>query len=251
MTNKIDTTVDLNTVSLTGSYTISNNTISSSTGSYCGYYTTDTATVTIHSDPTIITAGCVTISAYPPSNSSSDLKSTTKVAETKQKINPIDKKIEEVLKKAKDARFMTYYFTNVKEYVPGKVYEFSLKRTSPSFDQDIKIKTICDENDEFSLDFAFLLALVKAIYKGYYTPEGYVQKAKEYQYAKDAIKQVKYGKKLFTLLQEKEDWEEEQKELKKERHRKYVEKKIARKKRKEQQEDNRLTNAIKKAIKED
>ena len=65
------------------------------------------------------------------------------------------------------------------------------------------------------------------------------------------IKKVSYGKKLFKLLQEKEAWETEQEELKKARHKKYVEKKIARKKKKEQKEDDRLTNVIKRAIKED
>lgn len=185
-------------------------------------------------------------------------KLTSPKAEEKEKksskevINPYDEKIKDLLKRAeKNCNcYPSYIFFDVKEYVHNKVYEFTIKECGGRY-QQFKIKTVCDETDTFDLDFAFFLALAKALHQKVFTPEGYVLKAKEFQYHKDMIKIVSYGKKLFTLLKEKEVWEQKQEENKKLKHKKYVEKKIARKKKKEQTEDDRLTNAIKKAIKED
>lgn len=168
---------------------------------------------------------------------------------TQEKINPYDKKINELLKRAREGDGA--YFSNIKEYVPGKVYEFTISRSPLTIFAPVKIKTVCDETDIFDLDLAFYLALSKFYNGKELTPEGYLQKAKSLQYEKKMIKKVSYGKKLFKLLQERDAWEKEQEELKKARHKKYVEKKIARKKKKEQKEDDRLTNAIKRAIKED
>lgn len=166
-----------------------------------------------------------------------------------EKINPYDKKINELLKRAREGDGA--YFSNIKEYVPGKVYEFTISRSPLSIFTPVKIKTICDETDIFDLDLAFYLALSKFYNGKELTPEGCLQKAKSLQYEKKMIKKVSYGKKLFKLLQERDAWEKEQEELKKARHERYVQKKIARKKKKEQKEDDRLTNAIKRAIKED
>lgn len=166
-----------------------------------------------------------------------------------EKINPYDKKINELLKRAREGDGA--YFSNIKEYVPGKVYEFTISRSPLSIFTPVKIKTICDETDIFDLDLAFYLALSKFYNGKELTPEGCLQKAKSLQYEKKMIKKVSYGKKLFKLLQERDAWEKEQEEMKKARHERYVQKKIARKKKKEQKEDDRLTNAIKRAIKED
>ena len=167
--------------------------------------------------------------------------------------NPFDKKIKELKTRTLKNINTPFVFTEIKEYVPNKVYEFTISPSGKNYPKtDIKkIKTICDESDTFSLDFAFALAIIKYLHPSKYTPEGYARKAKEALYIKDYLKVIKYGKKLFGLLQEKEAWEEEQEILKKERHKKYVEKKKRRDNRRKQEEDSRLMNVIRKAIKED
>lgn len=218
------------------------------TTSTSNLYTTSTSTASItYCPPESIT---ITTEQVMKAMLSIENKEEEKKKEKKEKKNPYTEQINDLLKRAKNFSNKVHlpYFSNIKEYVSNKVYEFTLSKvTSPKE----KIKTICDENDEFNLKFAFLLALVKYEFKGQYTPEGYVQKTFLVQYNKNYIKIVKYGMKLFELQKKEKEWEEEQKELEKERHRKYVEKKKRRDYRKKHEEDLRLTNAIKKAIKED
>ena len=172
---------------------------------------------------------------------------TKEKKEKKEKENPFDKEIKDLFKRAK--KNSCHYFTYIKEYVPFKVYEFTIK--SCGNNKEEKIKTICDESDIFDFDLAFALAYAKFLHPKKFTPEGYVYKASELLMEKETLKMIKYGKKLFELLQKQKAWDEEQERLKKERHAKYVEKKKARAKRKKQEEDSRLTNVIKNAIKGD
>lgn len=221
---------------------------------------TSTATIsndylnTYWSNDVITTGTCttgtftITPNGFTIDNTATASKTTVAVEEQKSK-NPYDKKIKDLLKRAREGDGA--YFSNIKEYVPGKVYEFTISRSPNSIFTPVKIKTICDETDVFDLDLAFYLALSKFYNGKELTPEGYLQKAKSLQYEKKMIKKVSYGKKLFKLIQERDAWEKEQEELKKTRHERYIQKKIARKKKKEQKEDDRLTNAIKRAIKED
>ena len=68
-----------------------------------------------------------------------------------------------------------YQIKDVKEHVLDKVYEFT-------FYDDTKIKTICDEEDSFDLEYAFYLALAKKLYSDRYTFEGVIHKSYELQY---------------------------------------------------------------------
>lgn len=241
-----------------GTYTISKDSVLSgeyittgnlyTTTSTSNLYTTGTSTAPItYCPPESIT---ITTEQVMKAMLSIENKEEEKKKEKKEKKNPYTEQINDLLKRAKNFSNKVHlpYFSNIKEYVFNKVYEFVLLKSGYPKE---KIKTICDESDEFNLEFAFLLAMIKYVYKGIYTPEGYVQKAKDQQYNKDYIKMIKYGMKLFELQKKEKEWEEEQKELEKERHRKYVEKKKRRDYRKKHEEDLRLTNAIKKAIKED
>lgn len=47
-------------------------------------------------------------------------------------------------------------FKTITEYVPNKVYGFT-------FNNGQEIKTVCDEEDEFNLDFASILLLLRKI----------------------------------------------------------------------------------------
>lgn len=128
-------------------------------------------------------------------------------------------------------------FINIKEYVPNKVYEFT-------FYDNTKVKTICDEEDTFNLEYAFYLAIAKKIYSQMYTFEGVIHKSYELQYMKRYAKIVKNGMKLFKKIQEEKIKKEQEEEAKKNQHKKYVEKKIKAKKRKEQNEINKIAKAI-------
>ena len=132
---------------------------------------------------------------------------------------------------------LPYQIKDVKEYVSNKVYEFT-------FNDDTKIKTICDEEDVFDLEYAFYLALAKKLYSETYTFEGVIHKSYELQYEKKYVKIVKNGIKLFKKIQEEKIKKEQEEELKKNQHKKYIEKKIKAKKRKEQNEINKIAKAI-------
>lgn len=147
-----------------------------------------------------------------------------------EKLSPIDKKIIERLElNRKTGEKVGYYFTDVKEYVPNKVYGFTIRFYSSCFPYEKEIKTVCDESDTFSLEKAFFIALAKYQYKSFLTPEGIVKQAEIMQYNKAYIKTVENGIKLFKLLQEKKAYDKEQERLKKARHDKYVQKKKERK----------------------
>ena len=147
-----------------------------------------------------------------------------------EELSPIDKKIQKRLElNRKTAEKAGYYFTDVKEYVPNKVYGFTIRFYSSYSPYEKEIKTVCDESDTFSLEKAFFIALAKYEYKSSLTPEGIVKQAEMMQYNRAYIKTVENGMKLFKLLQEKKAYDKEQERLKKARHDKYVQKKKERK----------------------
>lgn len=160
----------------------------------------------------------------------------------KKEQSSIEKKIEEHLKRRKQEK--NIYFKDIKEYVPGKVYEFTIEGTTKTF----KCKTICDDNDVFDLEMAFYLALMKYRYEKQLTPEGYFHYATLAKYEKADVKIVKNGLKLFKLLKEKEIYEKEQEELIKERHRKYVQKKKDRDRKRKEEANQGLYKIIREAI---
>ena len=161
--------------------------------------------------------------------------------EIKQK-SPMEKKIEERINNNKKIN-SSLYFTNIEEYVPYKVYEFT-------FGSGKKVKTVCDESDEFSLRKAFFIAIAKRKYQSTLTPEGIVKKAEEMMYEKSYIKIVEGGIKLFKLLKEKEEWEKKEEEREKIKHDKYIQKKIERKNKQKEKENDELRKVIAEAIKE-
>lgn len=134
-------------------------------------------------------------------------------------------------------------FKTITEYVPNKVYGFT-------FNNGQEIKTVCDEEDEFNLDFAFYLAIAKKNYGKMYTIKGIMNKAEELSTIKYYNKIVKKGMKLFTKQQEEKIKAKEHEEAKRYQHQKYIEKKIRQKERKRQEQINIIAEAIKKSKEE-
>lgn len=134
-------------------------------------------------------------------------------------------------------------FKAITEYVPNKVYGFT-------FYNGQEIKTVCDEEDEFNLEFAFYLAIAKKNYGKMYTIKGIMNKAEELSTIKYYNKIVKKGMKLFTKQQEEKIKAREEEEIKKAQHQKYIEKKIKQKERKRQEQINIIAKAIKKSKEE-
>ena len=134
-------------------------------------------------------------------------------------------------------------FKAITEYVPNKVYGFT-------FQNGQEIKTVCDEEDEFNLEFAFYLAIAKKNYGKMYTIKGIMNKAEELSTIKYYNKIVKKGMKLFTKQQEEKIKAREEEEIKKAQHQKYIEKKIKQKERKRQEQINIIAEAIKKSKEE-
>lgn len=158
----------------------------------------------------------------------------------KKELSPIEKKIKE----QKEINRKECGFVDIKEYVPNKVYEFSIFN---GYSRAEKVKTVCDEEDEFNLETAFFLALAKKLYADF-TPEGHLHKAKELAYSKYHTKKVKHGIKLFKLLKEKEEYDKLQEDLRKQQHEKYIAKKKRQKEKKKHDATLELYKTIKDAI---
>lgn len=88
-------------------------------------------------------------------------------------------------------------FKKVKEIIPNKIYQFE-------FTDGYKTKTICDDLDTFSLEYAFFLALAKYYGHNQYTFEGILEQAKRYSYTKSHVKLVKKAIKVFKKEQQEE-----------------------------------------------
>lgn len=154
-----------------------------------------------------------------------------------KKEEKLDPRIVKINKEINELKSKTS-FSEIKEYVPNKVYGFKFGRKGKEY------KTICSDEDTFSLEFAFFLALAKWFSVTNLTAEGYVYQAKQLSYNKNWIKDVKNGIKLFHKLQEKEALEEQIKAEKKHRHDKLVQKKIEKRNRKKDEQIKIIRTAI-------
>lgn len=134
----------------------------------------------------------------------------------------------------------SYEFKNIKELVPEKVYEFTFYGCT----KPITVKTVCKDEDTFNLEYAFYLALAKALYSKEYTFEGIINKAEDLRYIKRYNKYVQKGMRLFKKIQEEKAKEEEQKAIKKRQHERYVKKKKEAKERKHKNQVNIIAEAI-------
>lgn len=134
----------------------------------------------------------------------------------------------------------SYEFKDIKELVPEKVYEFTFYGCT----KPITVKTVCRDEDTFNLEYAFYLALAKALYSKEYTFEGIINKAEDLRYIKRYNKYVQKGMKLFKKIQEEKAKEEEQKAIKKRQHERYVKKKKEAKERKHKNQVNIIAEAI-------
>lgn len=171
-----------------------------------------------------------------------DLKKTSLIApaETvKPKKGKIDPRLEKINKEIEELRNKTWFYS-IKEYVPFKVYGF----TFPYSWQKNEYKTICADEDEFNLEFAFFLAYAKYLNTHKLTTEGYVDIARTLSYNKNNLKKVKNGIKLFHKLQERDALEEQIKAEKKHRHDKLVQKKIEKRNRKKDEQIKIIRTAI-------
>jgi len=159
-----------------------------------------------------------------------------KIVKKEEKLDPrivkINKEIEELRKKT--------VFSYIKEYAPEKVYGFKFFGI-----RDKEYKTICADEDTFSLPFAFALAYAKWEAGDILTIQGVIQRANDYFDFKRQTKEIKNGMKLFRKLQEKEALEEQIKAEKKHRHDKLVAKKTEKKKRAKQTQYEIIKSAIK------
>ena len=235
-----------------------NSVVTSSSSSNTNYFNTVTATVATPlsydydtiTTPNLVTLQPNTITINPSASSSYTISatgSTMSCTKAKEELSPIEKKIKERIRQNKRNAGFATYFIDIKEYVPNKVYEFTL---TTQYSRAKKIKTVCDENDNFSLEKAFFIALAKYSYQKKLTPEGIVKHAEDMMYCYDYIKTVRDGMKLFKLLKEKEEWEKQEEERKKLKHQKYVQKKKDRKEKLKAKENSDLRKIIVEAIKE-
>lgn len=133
-------------------------------------------------------------------------------------------------------------FKKIEELAPFKVYRFT-------FNDGKVIKTICDEEDSFNLEYALYLALAKKLYSKTHTFEGVLAKSYTLHYEKYYSKIVKKGLKLFYKQQREEAKKEDEKILRENQHKKYIEKKKARDKRRAIQAQENLQKLIIEAIK--
>lgn len=91
-----------------------------------------------------------------------------------------------------------------------------------------KIKTVCDDEDKFSLERALYIAFAKKMYSDMYTLEGIERKADELSYMKSYIKCVKNAMKVYECQQKLEALDREEKAIKKRQHEKRMEQKARR-----------------------
>lgn len=101
-------------------------------------------------------------------------------------------------------------FLKVEQVCPGKVLKFYLSNGQV-------IKTVCHEDDDFSLEFAFFLALAKDRYQHLLTNEGIYRQIENMKYEKAVLKSVKNGIKLFVKETKEKEMERQNAAAAKER----------------------------------
>ena len=148
-----------------------------------------------------------------------------------QKIESINKKIEYIYERLDDeVDILANDIINIKIFKENKVVGIT-------FYDGTKIKTICSDNDEFSLEYACYLALAKKIYAKKYTFEGVLCKADELQQIKSINKMVI---KAIKQYYNEEKAKAEEKEVKARR----LEKKRKKKKNKQVKEIQEIMNQL-------
>lgn len=205
--------------------------------------TTSTSTRTVSNNyitsGTTSTGTAVTTSQYyyttPYTISTSDL---LQVNLTQSEIHKAINKICNVTINTKDNN----EFKDIIEYKKNRVYGFE-------FYDGTKVKTVLEEGDTFSLEYAFYLALAKKLFSKTHTFHGVLCKADEIQLEKYYVTLVKKGMKLFKKKQEEQEKKELEKLEKEEQHKRYVEKKKKRDKKIQERYDEEFINLIAKAIK--
>ena len=114
---------------------------------------------------------------------------------------------------------------------------------------NVKVKSICCDEDEFDLKKGVYIAMSKLLYGDYYTTEGIEAKAKELGFKKDNEKMVnKAIKDYHKKIKAKEEAREKEKQKKKEevaRKKKNEERKKKQRERKRKEEANVIAEAIK------
>ena len=137
-----------------------------------------------------------------------------------------------------------FYFIDIKEYCPNKVYGFT-------FSDGDKVKTVCDDADIFSLKYAFFLAIAKKLYGKTYTLNGVLMKADELALMKKWNKVVDKGIKLYFKQQEEKLKKEEEIKANKEKNKAKARKREEANKKKKEEFFNNLGRTIQKAIQEE
>lgn len=104
--------------------------------------------------------------------------------------------------------------------VPDKVVEVMFDENFPpslywlSYCSKEKIKTVCDDEDKFSLERALYIAFAKKMYSDMYTLEGIERKADELSYMKSYIKCAKNAMKVYECQQKLAALDKEEEEIK-------------------------------------
>lgn len=128
---------------------------------------------------------------------------------------------------------------------PNKVYEFVFQEEGKI---NTHIKTICQDEDEFSLEYACFLAIAKYFYSQTLTFDGVIHKSYELMEQKSLIKIVKKAIKRFNSLKKLEQEEKEEEERIKQIKENKRRKNNLRKKKAKEKKQEELYNTIKKAI---
>lgn len=133
-------------------------------------------------------------------------------------------------------------FENIRILSENKVVEVT-------FADGVKKKMICQDERDFSLEFALYLALAKRLYSDKYTSEGVYKKALDMKYEKYFVKLVHDGLKLYKNIQIEKQKEAKRAEEEKQRIIKKREKKIAYKKRRDEKRKAEQVNVMVQAMK--
>lgn len=133
-------------------------------------------------------------------------------------------------------------FEDIKILSENKVVEVT-------FADGVKKKMICQDERDFSLEFALYLALAKRLYSDKYTSEGVYRKALDMKYEKYFVKLVHDGLKLYKNIQIEQQKEAKRAEEEKQRIIRKREKKIAYKKRREEKQKAEQVSVMVQAMK--
>lgn len=150
-------------------------------------------------------------------------------------------KDEELINKYEnDPKFL---IKRVKEIVPNRVFEFTLK--GRGYSEEGIIKTVCDSEDEPNLEYACALAIAKYYYN-FYTLEAIINHIIPFYVFgdKNNLKEIKHGVKIIEENRRIAQIKKEKEEIKARQKKKRAEQK---RRRAEKRKNNQI-NIIKEAI---